>query len=158
MNDGKKSFHLATFRLPSNNPDVDALNDMISTANQFKDASLRCFDVKLSIAEQKSRLVFPHVVCGCFACEMYLKYLVKKKGNIVPKKHSLIELWNIQADEIKSGFKELYPATDIEVLIRSISDNFVKIRYNHEYQNEILHFGEDKLAMLLPYLSSVCNK
>lgn len=158
MTDEKCTFHLASFRVPSKNPDSDALDDMVATANQFRDASIRCFNSTVPIAEQNQLLVFPHVVCGCFACEMYLKFLLKKDGKKAPRNHSLIELWAMQSDIIKNGFQAKYITTNIDDLIRSISDHFIKIRYNHEMQMETVHFGEDKLAMILPYLSDVCNK
>ncbi len=98
-------------------------------------------------------LLYPYIVNKAFACEEYLKLIIKENNfNVNFSKHDLVKLYNdsniasefeaYYVDEYKREYEEKEDVlTQLEYNLTTISQAFVKWRYIYEKSNEEIQIG-----------------
>lgn len=128
--------------------------EVLTRANQFKKASelLRC----------SSDTVIPLEVIACFACELYLKYMIYFRKNRVQvinsgqigRKHNLKNLYDLIDNGDKTKIKERL-GSEFESNLEDVKLNFQEIRYEYEYEK--VTFSPGFLVEFMDVLSEICN-
>lgn len=127
--------------------------EILDRANQFRDAA----DIL-----KKSNKLIPTEVNACFACELYLKYLVIfEKNNIQMKtwdkaasKHDLKALYDMCSNNVKIQIKEKMK-DDFENHLEKVKLNFKMLRYDYEYDK--VTYSPVFVVNFMETLSEICN-
>ena len=127
--------------------------EILDRANQFRDAA----DIL-----KKSNKLIPTEVNACFACELYLKYLVIfEKNNIqmktwdkVASKHDLKELYDMCSNNVRIQIKEKME-DDFENHLEKVKLNFIMLRYDYEYDK--VTYSPVFVVNFMETLSEICN-
>lgn len=73
----------------------------------------------------------------CFAIELFLKSLVILLGKDLPKTHKLTELVGAlpksELDPVRAAYGQQVQSPSFDELLAEVSDFFVKLRYEYEY-------------------------
>lgn len=139
--------------------------NIIHQADDFAEAYRRCMEGK-NQREENGRLCFsvvsiPAIVNASFACELYMKSLLK----VTPQEHNLKRLFNLLSEGDSRIIKEYvddrfntHPIYSFEFCIERAADVFVNWRYIYEkehtdgfygsYINEFLMFFEHLICIL----------
>lgn len=126
--------------------------EILDRANKFKDATDTL---------KMSRNLIPTELNACFACELYLKYLVYfVKNNIhkimvsqLEKGHDLKKLYGMCDDNIKNQIKEKM-GDDFETHLERVKLNFVTLRYDYEYEK--VTYSPTFVIEFMEVLSEIC--
>lgn len=126
--------------------------EILDRANKFKDATDTL---------KMSRNLIPTELNACFACELYLKYLVYfVKNNIhkimvsqLDKRHDLKNLYGMCDDNIKNQIKEKM-GDDFETHLERVKLNFVTLRYDYEYEK--VTYSPTFVIEFMEVLSEIC--
>lgn len=126
-------------------------------ANQFKKAA--------DILKDKQDVAVPLEMNVCFACELYMKYLIyfkqKNKQAIgisdLEKKygHNLECMYSNLNDDIKQVIKSRM-GNEFENKLQSVKLNFEKVRYEYEHDN--MTYSPFFLLDFADVLSDICNR
>lgn len=132
--------------------------EMLTRANQFKAAS--------ELLKNNVETVIPMEVNVCFACELYLKYLVnfrKKKVQeiyandlmrVQGNGHGLKALFDEVGEEEKQLIvNKMYDG--FESTLEEVKINFLEARYEYEYEK--VTFSPGFLLQFMDVLSEICN-
>lgn len=126
--------------------------EILDRANKFKDATDTL---------KMSRNLIPTELNACFACELYLKYLVYfVKNNIhkimvsqLEKGHDLKNLYGMCDDNIKNQIKEKM-GDNFETHLERVKLNFVTLRYDYEYEK--VTYSPTFVIEFMEVLSEIC--
>lgn len=85
--------------------------------------------------------VSPVTINSAFACEVFLKAILMYQDKKIPRSHKLRDLYNALPKELKelikrevsSGYPDMWTNLWGQDYLNSISDAFVKWRYNYEH-------------------------
>lgn len=123
------------FNIQVHNTPMDFYRNGIS----FMEAAWRCYgkedngEYKIIDDGRICQLTAPTVVNAAFACEMFFKSLLKHNGIAFPKKHSLVDLFDMLPNDAKSKISRFCGDKDDETKLRSTllihANDFVDIRY-----------------------------
>lgn len=132
--------------------------EILARANQFKIAA--------ELLKNNSETAIPLEMNTCFACELYLKYLInfrKKNVQEVDAKelargngngHGLKALYDDAGEEAKQSIKnKMYDG--FENTLEKVKLNFIEARYEYEYEK--VTFSPGFLLQFMEALSEVCN-
>lgn len=138
------------------------IKKMIDNANEFYEAAKRCsFSTKSHlgvVTEHGVPLLLPNLVNLSFACELYLKAIFQTENHNTSSGHKLRELFlNLDAETQNSIYQIWLKIDENDIVdcnsarkifndnLESISDYFVKFRYEHEWGGSAigswLHLG-----------------
>lgn len=130
--------------------------EILQRANQFKNAA--------DILKKSGGMAIPLEVNVCFACELYLKYLINfRKQNlqvarsdslVLKSIHNLKELYNEIDDADKAAIKGRM-SENYEERLEKVGLNFQEIRYEYEYEK--VTFAPGFLLEFMNVLSEICN-
>lgn len=141
-----------------NEKDKKKLISMYTTARQFKNAINKneIFSIKNNKVINK---IFPYIVNKSFACEVYLKLVIKYNNGEYKKTHSikdLLEASNLQGD-LEEYYMKKFNTRDLDFLNRAIdtiSEAFIDWRYI--YEQEDIKIQNGVLEVLCDYLDNYC--
>lgn len=126
-------------------PQQDAPRDIYHLAQAFY---LSCNRAGLNIEvgpNLTQSLLSPSVVNYCFSLELFFKALIKNDTNKRATGHKLKDLFAELAQDRQSHIKEQFGTIiqqpDFDSFLETISEYFVKVRYEYEYPIEIYYEG-----------------
>lgn len=127
--------------------------EILDRANQFRDAA----DIL-----KKSNKLIPTEVNACFACELYLKYLVNfekndiqmKTGDTLVSEHDLKKLYDMCSNNIKIQIKGKME-DDFENHLEKVKLNFIMLRY--DYEHDKVTYSPVFVVNFMQILSEICN-
>ncbi|MBO5208497.1 MAG: hypothetical protein J6B68_04040 [Lachnospiraceae bacterium] len=129
--------------------------EILTRANQFKKA--------VDVLKNERNMAIPLEMNVCFACELYLKYLVnyKKKNREAADSRDLISGHNLKVlyDELSDNIKQEIKnqmEEGFEKRLESVSLNFQEVRYEYEYEK--VTFSPFFLLEFANILSDICNR
>ena len=138
-------------------------------ANDFYEAYKRCFTEN----EKKQIVATPAFVNGFFACELYLKSILRA-NNIISTGHNIEELFNHLPTELKKTIENKFSneaksinglnSIEFNELLKKISLGFEFWRYVYEDENKEFEeklpfaYSENFLNIFLPIIASIANK
>lgn len=136
--------------------------NMYTTARQFKNAINDNEKIVLK-TDRVINKVYPYIVNKSFACEIYLKLIIKYNDESYNKIHTLKELYiksNIKKDfekyimdnVLKNNIK--YDLENLNDDLQSISNAFVELRYI--FENKDLCISVGFLNLFCDYLDKYC--
>lgn len=132
--------------------------EILARANQFKKAA--------ELLKNHTEIVIPLEMNTCFACELYLKYLINfRKENVQEvyanelahvsgNGHGLKELYDAVGDETKRLIANKM-CDGFESRLENVQFNFQEIRYEYEYEK--VTFSPGFLLQFMDVLSEICN-
>ena len=132
--------------------------EMLARANQFKKAS--------DLLKNHAEIAIPMEMNTCFACELYLKYLINfRKKNVQEvyanelarvsgNGHGLKTLYDAVGDETKHLIANKM-CDGFESRLENVQYNFQETRYEYEYENVTFSLGF--LLQFMDVLSEICN-
>lgn len=128
--------------------------EILERANQFKKA--------VELLKNHAGIAIPMEMNICFACELYLKYLInfRKKNvqevyaNELLYGHGLKELYDAVGDKTKRLIKNKMH-DGFESRLENVQFNFKEIRYEYEYEK--VTFSTGFLLQFMDVLSEICN-
>ena len=147
-----------------------SLVTQLNVADDFYEAYIRCFS-----SDKNNHIVsIPAFVNGFFACELYLKSLLKKENKI----HNLKNLYDLLDENIKKEIQSVKLDENIKKEIKSIKldekycfeklleivgDGFAKWRYFFEDDNDFgnespFYLSENFLNIYLKVFREIAHK
>ena len=129
-----------------------------SNASAFKKSAERSLEQRPSPNEQIESFIVPAVVNLAFSIELYLKFLLAKKGK-TRKTHALLDLFNSLDSTIQQEIIDLadYDKDEFELLLSKHTEAFVEWRYIHE-RNVSINVDLKFMRKLIYCVESIVNQ
>jgi len=151
-----------------NEKSKDNLNGILDLANQFYKAYQRCDDYKPIGNSKVENIFIPAYVNLAFACELYLKALLKLKGG-KNRDHSLLKIFNclekqdqsitdtiINLTNTMTGFN--FTINGFKFQLGTISNTFEKWRYCYEWHSYYMAINALFFNVFSYALHLICEK
>lgn len=119
---------------------MEEYNRVVQTADSFYKAFERCMEQRVLSEDKFEILVVPGTVNIAFACELYLKAILRESGNKT-KLHNLEKLYVKLPDEIKNEIEKNFNGDDFLKELKGICNAFVDWRYVYEKETIEINFA-----------------
>ena len=132
---------------------------ILTQANGFREAAIRCDEQRLNGDGTIEWLPIPGTVNAAFACELYLKAILKAEGysdsDIKKSGHKLKDLFSKVSPEVKA---KIVNDNSIDITnIDAISDTFSSWRYLHEDIEARMHSQNVFVYEFMEVLCKISN-